>query len=394
MKISKRLLVGSMLTGGIALGVFCLNTPAMVSAMGSKPAADDGAKMDAVKMSAKTYEATFYVAGMGGHFAKAVATIDPSAAQPIKLTSLTKIDIGSRSDHPTHDARIDSNDRDTMFWSTYKIDKEAGGVHVGKTDLKTGKIIQDMVVDVPPQATNTGAMYCASGQSQGSFIPMSMSSLGYIDVFNKSDLKRTQRLFLEGTDADTGPYKFYHGNSNHKMDRLLVIKNAAETPHGKTSGKMDLVELDMAALEQGMIKVLNKGTVAGNPNSITFRAYYSPDDSLIGASGGSVMFLIDAKTLQSIDVEPMANLEENHDAIFTPDGKYIIATSRTKQPGPDCEDPKKPKDGEFTMDGQLKLYNVASKQFVGTPTSVCLTCHNAEGVEEHAILCGLDANFK
>lgn len=389
MKISKRLVLGSLLTSGVALGVFCFNMPATVSAMGNKPAADSMAKT-----STGTYEATFYVAGMGGHFAKAVATIDPSAENPIAVTSLTKVDIGTRATHPTHDARIDSNDRNTMFWSTYLIDKEAGGVHVGKTDLRTGKVIQDMVVDVPAAATDTKSMYCASGQSKNSFIPMTMTSLGYIDVFNKSDLKRTQRVFLEGTAADTGPYKFYHGNSNNAMDRLLVIKNAAETNHGKTSGKMELVELDMASLEQGAVKVLNKGTVAGNPGSITFRAYYSPDDSKIALSGADVMFLVDAKTLTALDVEPVGVLEQNHDAIFTPDGKYIIATSRTKQVSLECETPLAPKAGEFVMDGQLKLYDVAAMKFVGEPTSVCNSCHEKEGVDEHAILCGLDANFK
>lgn len=378
-----------MLTGGIALGVFCLNTPPAVSAMGSKPAADSGAKM-----SGNSYDATIYVAGMGGHFAKAVATIDPNADQPIKVSSLTKVDIGSRPTHPVHDARIDNNDRDTMFWSTYKIDKEAGGVHIGKTDLKTGKVIQDMVVDVPAQATNTGSMYCASGQSKNSFIPMTMTSLGYIDVFNKSDLKRTQRVFLEGTDADTGPYKFYHGNSNNAMTKLLIVKNAAETPHGKTTGKMELVELDMASLEQGKVKVLNKGTIAGNPGSISFRGYYSPDDSKIVIAGADVMFLVDAKTLTALDVEPVANLEQNHDAIFTPDGKYVIATSRTKQVSLECENPEAPKEGEFVMDGQLKVYDVAAMKYIGKPTSVCTACHSEQGVEEHAILCGLDANFK
>ncbi len=389
MKISKKLVMGSVLTSSLALGVFCLNTTPAVSDIGSKPVD----KADA-KTSTNTYDATLYVAGMGGHFAKAVAHIDPSAAQPITLSSLTKIDIGGPEDHPTHDARIDNNDHDTMYWSTYKIDKAVNGTHVGKTDLKTGKVIQDVVVDVPAQATDTKSMYCASGQSKNSYIPMSMTSLAYIDVFNKSDLKRTQRVFLEGTEADTGPYMFYHGDSNHKMDRLLVVKNAAATQMGKTSGKMDLVELDMAALEQGKVKVLNKGTVAGNPGSITFRGSYSPDDSLIAMSGADVMFLIDAKTLKAIDVEPVGGLEQNHDAIFTPDGKYIIATSRTKQVGLECKTPEAPKEGEYLMDGQVKIYDVAARKFIGQPTSVCGTCHIVQGVDEHAILCGIDANFK
>jgi hypothetical protein len=389
MKISKRLLVGSMLTGGIALGVFCLNMPVDVSAMGNKPAAEKA------PAAAKTYNATFYVAGMGGHFAKAVTTIDPSADQPIKISSLTKIDIGARPDHPTHDARIDNNDRNTMFWSTYKIDKEVNGVHVGKTDLRTGEIIMDVVVDIPAGATNTKSMYCASGQSKDHYIPITMTSKGYIDVFTKSDLKRIQRIFLEGTEADIGaPYKFLHGNTNNAMDKLLIIANIAEKDHGKMTGKVELVELDLNEFVKGNVKVLNRNTIAGTPKTVTFRAYYSPDDSMIAASGGDVMFLIDAKTLKVIDTEPVSSIDHNHDAIFTPDGKYIVATSRWKAVGPECEDPKKPKAGEFTMDGVLKLYDVEKKRFIGEHTSACLTCHNEEGVEEHAILCGLDANFK
>jgi hypothetical protein len=383
-----------MLTGAAALGVFGLTN---VNAMGNKPPADKpaAAAPAAAEAPSNFYKATFYVAGMGGHFAQAEAVIDPTASQPIKVTKLTKVDIGNKDTHPTHDARIDSGDRNTMFWSTYKIDKEAHGTHVGKTDLRTGKVIQDVVVDTSDKATDTKSMYCASGQSKDSFIPLTMTSVAYIDVFNKSDLKRTQRVFLEGTDADTGPYKFYHGNTNNAQSKLLVVKNAADKPHGKTSGKMDLVELDLNKLtKSGEVKTLNKGVVSGTPKSITFRAYYSPDDSLIAASGGDVFFLIDAKTLKAIDVEPMANLEENHDAMFTPDGKYIIATSRTKSIGLTCDNPQKPKDGEFTMDGQLKLYDVAAKKFIGGPTSVCQACHKPEGIEEHAVLCGLDGNFK
>jgi len=391
MKVAKKVLMGSMLAGATALGVIVLNMPMVVSAMGDKPKADTPA---AAVAAPGAYKATFYIAGMGGHFAQAETVIDPTAAQPIKVTKLTKVDIGTKDTHPVHDARIDSADRNTMFWSTYKIDKEAHGTHVGKTDLRTGKVIQDVVVDTSDKAADTKSMYCASGQSKDSFIPLTMTSLAYIDVFNKSDLKRTQRVFLEGTDADTGPYKFYHGNTNHAQTKLLVIKNAADKPHGATSGKMNLVELDLNKLTKGEVKTLNKGLVSGTPKSVTFRAYYSPDDSLIAASGADVMFLIDAKTLQAIDVEPMANLEENHDAMFTPDGKYIIATSRTKQIGGSCENPQKPKDGEFTMDGELKLYDVAAKKFIGGPTSVCGACHTKEGVDQHAVLCGLEGNFK
>lgn len=342
------------------------------------------------------YKATVYVAGMGGHFAKADVSIDPSKDQPIQLNSLSKIDIGTRADHPVHDPRIDYNDRNVMFWSTYKIDKETGGAHVGKTDLKTGEIIKDVNIDVPAEATKNGSLYCGSGQSQTSYIPFSMANKGYIDVFSKADLSHTKRLFLEGTEADIGkPYKFYHGVNSPDMKRLIVSVNEADQPHGKTIGKTHFISLDMAEFEKGNVKVYKKAVAPGEEGkTISFRMTFSPDGSLLAASGADRMWILDGETLEVKDAIMMDdNLEQNHDAMFTPDGKYVIATSRTKQPGPECADPKKPKEGEFTMDGELKLYDVAAKKWVGTGTSVCLACHKNEGVQEHAILCGLDANF-
>ena len=45
--------------------------------------------------SGKTYSATVYVAGMGGHFAKADVTIDPSnEGAPIKVNNLDRVVIG------------------------------------------------------------------------------------------------------------------------------------------------------------------------------------------------------------------------------------------------------------------------------------------------------------
>lgn len=393
MKISKKLMMGSMLTGAVALGMYSINMPTDVSAMGGKPEVE----ASAMTQTGDSYEATFYVAGMGGHFAKAVTTIDPDADQPINITSLDMIEIGDRDSHPTHDARIDSLDRDTMFWSTYKIDKEAGGVHVGKIDLKTGDVTQDVVVDVPDLATNTKSMYCASAQSEDYYIPITMTSKAYIDVFKKSDLERVQRVFLEGTEGDIGaPYKFYHGNNNNAMDKLLIIANITDKDHGNYTGKVALVELDLDEFVKGNVKVLNRNIIAGTPKTVTFRAYYSPDDSMIAASGGDVMFLIDAETLEVIDRESMSALDHNHDAIFTPDGKYIVATSRFKDiiDLDDCEDPQAPKAHEYTMDGVLKLYDVEKQTFIGSHTSTCLNCHNEMGLEEHAVLCGLDGNFK
>ena len=51
-----------------------------------------------------------------------ITTIDPNnEAAPITVNSVDMLDIGGAT-HPTHDARIDINDRNTMYWSTYKLD--------------------------------------------------------------------------------------------------------------------------------------------------------------------------------------------------------------------------------------------------------------------------------
>jgi len=284
---------------------------------------------------AKQYSATFYVAGMGGHFAKAEAMIDPSKDQPITVTSLTKIDIGDGHSHPVHDARIDVNDSNTMFWSTYKIDPKTNKTHVGKTDLKTGQKIADVDVDVPEYATETKSMYCASAQAKDHFLPISMSNKGYIDVFNKSDLSLVRRVALEGTEADIQkPYKYYHGTNSPDMKKLLITINEADKPHGTTIGKLHLVQVDMDKFVNGEVKVINKVVLPGaEKKTVSFRQYYSPDGKLIANATGDRMFVVMAGNLELVDAEMMDALEETHDAIFTPDSKYIIATS-SPLPGP------------------------------------------------------------
>lgn len=352
------------------------------------------------------YEGTAYVAGMGGHFAKATFKIDPKAETPINIEKLDKIDIGSGDSHPTHDARIDNKDRDTLYWSTYKPDHDANDVyHYGKSDLKTGDVIKDVTMKIPDQVLNNKAGYCASAQTPDYFMPISMNKPGYISVISKKDMGLKHNVFLEGTPADikTG-YKFIHGTNSPDMKEVLLTVNESNVAQdnkelGDGVGKLHMIVLDAPALEQGQVKVLRQGTADGNKKStISFRQYYSPDGNYIANASGDILFLIDAKTLQVLDAETMPNLQETHDAIFTPDGKYIIATSRTKSVLPGCAAPEKPADGEWRMDGQLKLYDVAARKFIGNPTSTCLKCHDSElGTDTdapHAVLCGLDVNWK
>lgn len=362
--------------------------------------------------SAQAYDATVYVAGMGGHFAEAKVSIDPTAPAPIKLNALEKLDIGERATHPVHDARIDPTDRNVMYWSTYKIDKATGAPHVGASDLTSGKKIIDVDAPIPEKAqANTKSLYCGSGQTKDYYFPISMTSKAYIDVYKKDGMKRIASVFLEGTEADPGvPYKFYHGVNSPDMTKMLISVNEADKDHGKPVGKIHLIMLDAAELEKGNVKLLQKGVIPGNAGkTVNFRSTFSPDGKMISLSGADTMYIIDAATLKVIDAQPMGKLEENHDAMFTPDNKYVIATSRTKALATGSaktisrkdfgcveEDTggKKLGSDDFTMDGQLKLYDVAKGDFIGQATSVCLACHNEEGLEEHAVLCGLDANFK
>lgn len=353
---------------------------------------------------ADEYKGTAYVAGMGGHFAAAEFTVDPSAANPITIENLDKIDIGDGTSHPTHDARIDYKDKNTMYWSTYKLDPGADNqLHIGITDLKTGEVVKDVLVPTPQGVLNAAKNYCASGQTKDYYFPIAMTKPGYITVARKKDMKVMHQVFVEGTDADPkAPYKYMHGVSSPDMKEFLITMNESDTPgkaYGKTIGKMHMAVLDAAELEKGKVKVLRKGVADGNKaTTISFRQYYSPNGKYIANATGDILFLIDAKTLKVIDAETVGPLEQLHDAIFTPDGKYIIATSRSKNVFPDCADPIHPKPDEYLMDGHLKLYDVEAKKFIGKSTSTCLACHDEElGRGEdavHAVLCGLDVNWK
>lgn len=362
------------LTGTVALGL-----------MGAHSAAQ-----------AETYKGTAYVAGMGGHFAKAEFEIDPSQETPITVKKLTKMDIGDGASHPVHDARIDCKDRNTMYWSTYKLDPATGAPHVGKTDLKTGEVSQDEKAAVPVTVKVTKQMYCASAQTNDYFMPISMSNPGFIDVYQKSGLKRAHTVFLEGTDADIKkPYKYYHGVNSPDMTKVVLAINEADKPHGTTVGKLHLVAVDAKALEQGKVKVLAKGIAPGAEKAtISFRQYYSNDGKLIANSGGDRLFIIDADSLKVKDAEMVHVLEQNHDAIFTPDDKYVVLTLRTKVVNQDCPTPLKPGPDEYLMDGQLRLYDVKQQKIIGKPTSVCLACHNQEELDVHAVLCGIDVNWQ
>ncbi len=350
---------------------------------------------------AKTYNATVYVAGHGGHFAQADVTIDPNNADdPIKVNKLDKVDIGDTKTHKTHDARIDSNDSNILFWSTYQLDPK-GKQHVGKSDLKTGKVLLDIAMD--PDKRSTGGekkmpIYCASGQSKDNYLPVFMGTEGYVDVFDKKDLKHKHRVFISDLGYKPGTYQFVHGVNNNKMDRFL-LSIAMKGEDGKMNGKVDLILVDLKELDKGKFKQIGKTvTHAGEPGkTINFRKYFSKDDKVVFQSVGDRFWLLDANTLAKLD-EKMSTGGENHDAMPTPDGKFALLTVR-KGGVEACDVEGKPimKDGKNVniTDGQLHLYDVDAKKLVGKPVSTCFACHKSMGLgDKTAILCGLDAVYK
>lgn len=341
-----------------------------------------------------TYSGTLYVAGMGGHFSKADVSIDPNNVEaPITVNSTEMVDIGGAG-YPTHDARIDASDRNTMYWSTYKLDtwkdKDAkgGNLHVGKTDLRNGEVIADVAFPAPERAAWTGANYCASGQSATSYIPISMANEGYLDIYDKKTMKLMHRVFFDDLGIKAGETTFAHGINTPDMKKFLLTVN--DTPAGftKWTGNTKLIYLDMAALEQGKIVKLAEAMITGKPKdaeggTITFRQYFTADGKYLLQSGADRGYLIDAETLKVLDeITPLPG--ENHDIIPTPDGKYAVMTLREKA---------KDFEGNDSVDGTILLYDIEARKTVGKSASVCFSCHKGEGIGK-AILCGLDANWK
>ena len=344
-----------------------------------------------------TYSGTTYVAGMGGHFAKADVTIDASNEnEPIKITNLDRIVIGDKKTHPTHDARIDANDPNTMFWSTYVLDPKYKQ-HVGKSDLKTGNVIMDIAMD--PDASAGGSkppLYCASGQSKSFYMPVFMGQEGYVDVFDKATMKHKERVWVSDLGYEKGTYKFTHGINSPDMKTFLVVLNQAS--NGKGNGSIDFILVDMAKLEKGKFKQLAKNTLKGEPDkTITFRQYFSNDGTRIYQSAGDRLWVLDAKTLTLIDEKMMPAGNQIHDAQTTPDDKYAMLTVRTVTAGCDADGKAIVKEGKGVdiTDGTLMLYDVDAKKLNEKSTSVCLACHKGMGLgDKNAVLCGLDTNWK
>ncbi len=358
-------------------------------------------KAPAAIAAGNTYNGVVYVAGMGGHFAKADVTIDPSnEKEPVKINNLDRISINPAAvdgkQYATHDPRIDVNDRNVMFWSTYVPDKDKK-IHVGKSDLKTGNVIKDVAMTPDPKAPAEKApAYCASGQSKNFYLPIFMGQEGYVDVIDKKDMSLKHRLWMSDLGYAKGTYKFTHGINSPDMKSLLLVVNQAK--EGKGTGDIDFILVDMAALEGGKLKQTAKATLKGSPDkTITFRQYFSNNGKLLFQSAGDRLWVVDAKTLKLVDEKMMPEGSQIHDAQTTADDKFALLTVRSVTEGCDVEGKPIKKDGKSVdiTDGVFMLYDASAKKLYSKNTSACLGCHKSMGLgDKNAVLCGLDTNWK
>ena len=356
------------------------------------PAAPAGPAGAAAGALLKTYTATVYVAGHGGHFSKASVTIDPNDAEnPIKVKDLDQVVVGEPTSHPLHDGRIDGN---TLYWSTIARDTK-GKIHVGKTDLNTGKVLQDVALDPDPRSpAATPPAYCASGQTKTSFMPVFMGNEAYVDVFAKKTLKHLHRVFVSDLGYKAGSYMFVHGTNTNDGKRWVVTLTL-KGEDGKMNGKQDILLVDLPALEKGKWKVLAKTQLTGEPGkTIAFRQYFTPDDKLLFQAAADRVWVLDGATLKLIDEKMTKDYGENHDVQPTPDGKFALLTVRNADTVACDADGKPSTDNKKITDGQLVLYDATAHKLVGKSASVCFGCHKTMGKgDKSAVLCGIASVF-
>jgi hypothetical protein len=352
-----------------------------------------------------TYEGTVYVAGHGGHFAKVDVTIDPSnTATPI-VVSTSKIDITTPSNavngYFLHDARIDGN---TLYWATYNKD-ENGNMHYGTLDLTTKLVTVDKTYGYDCDVTG-GSVYCASGQTSTHYMPITMTTPGYVTSIPKATIA-TDEPTIEycgsgvagvtaatsfGLDSIVGEdYFFMHGSTNTARTKFLVTVNENATAGDSSLYILDADSVAAAAPAIANCDTTTAATVSGDGSgpqgaTITFRSAWTPDDSKILLSGADRFYVINADTLaveNGTDGDTTIG-GQNHDALSTSDGKYALLTLRTLRYADDADTAV-----QGNQDGALQLYDVVNGAPIGEPISVCNDCHGATD-KRNAILCGLD----
>jgi hypothetical protein len=223
-----------------------------------------------------------------------------------------------------------------------------------------------------------------------------MTNAGYISVFDKKTLDLKRHIFIDSLGYEDN-YQFIHGTNTPDMKHFVLAVNKTQKWHkpdapAQRLGRIDMLLLDLPALEKGELKVKAKNTITGSPDkTVTFRQRFTPDGKYLLQSGADRFYLLRGNDMKLLD-EEMMNNGENHDAVSTPDGKYAILTLRSGMSIPDGKGGNKQ-----IKDGMLQLYDIQARKVVGKPSSVCYSCHQDAAEEDKpmwsAILCGEDVNW-
>jgi cytochrome c553 len=331
------------------------------------------------------YAGTIYAAGVGGHMAVASVSIDPNSANPLAITRLERIRLGNSTDYGFHDVRIDRTRgrAGKLFWSTIKADS-AGGYRYGRVDLGSGRVDCEVQVALPTGSAAPG--YCGSGQSANKFLPVWMGMRGFVDVIDKDTCVLENRVYLDTIPGFPARWNMAHGSNTKDFSAMTFAVNLLDPTTGAALNQGQLVNVDMASLLAGAPVITAIGpAVQGPPATTFFRQEWTPDGGTLVQGGKAAFYRFDASLTEQCRYQlPVENGHqgENHDAALVPDSDYAVMQMR-RWVDYGLSVP--------VLDGQLQLVRLSTCEPVGNPVSMCVACHDRNGMVRESP--GIDSRY-
>ena len=343
----KKTLNRKMITSCLAAAVFAAITVGAVVSLPKNLPAADGLK--------PLYKGTFYSAGRGGHMVFTNLTIDPNR----EMVSGATVGRLPMPNNEQADAIQMSADNKYIFYPTWDQSM------LYTIDIQN-RLNPKVVAETKFSADAT--RYC--GSQIGPDGKLYFSSMGQGDI-QKFDI--------------SNPLKPKLMDRNYKATYLCNVKVPAD---GNTVITTDMKDHKMYTYDVKTGKKLNELKPGGD--EFLHRGEFSPDGKTIyqsstGSLGSGVhsgrVYAVDAKTLKVKETYVIGANYDAHDAIATPDNKYLIVAAR-RTPA------KEFKDSEYVV------INLETKKTIGT-ISMCAGCHGASGVnpavskDREVFVCGI-----
>ncbi|MBW6521685.1 MAG: WD40 repeat domain-containing protein [Desulfoarculaceae bacterium] len=285
------------------------------------------------------YKGTFYSATRGGHMVFTDITIDPNR-------DMVSGSIAGRLEIPNNesaDAIQMSQDKKYIFYPTWD---ESMLYTIDIQDRKNPKVLAE--TKIFPEATkHCGSQIGADGKMYLS--SMALGDVHTVDVSDPLEPKLMDRgyktTYLCNVQSLTGDRILTTDMKDHKL-YLYDTKTAKQ----------------LKELKPGGDEFLHRGQLSPDGKTL----YQSSTGSLGDGVHSGRIYEVDTDTLKVKDTIVVGANYDMHDAITTPDGKYLIAAARrTPQP-------------QF-MDSEYVVVNLETKKTIGT-VSMCAGCHNANKV--------------